>query len=88
MATAMANERASAERVAKANLLGVNDYSDLLQTPHSDAFAFSDIEQRALQLYDQLRELELEKSLIEAQVAQTDGKSQSQSCFKVTRITS
>ncbi|KAF2644988.1 hypothetical protein P280DRAFT_504460 [Massarina eburnea CBS 473.64] len=41
--------------------------SGLLQTPHSDAFAFSDLERRALELYDQLRELELQKSLIEAQ---------------------
>ncbi|KAF1978343.1 hypothetical protein BU23DRAFT_449638 [Bimuria novae-zelandiae CBS 107.79] len=43
-----------------------NDYADLLQTPYSDAFAFSDVEQLALELHDQLRELELEKSLIEA----------------------
>ena len=41
-------------------------FSDLLQTPYSDAFAFSDEEQRALDLYDKLRELELERSLIEA----------------------
>lgn len=44
-----------------------NDYSDLLQTNHSDAFAFSHQEQSALELYDQLRELELQRSLLEAQ---------------------
>ena len=43
------------------------DYSDLLQTNHSDAFAFSDQEQLALELYDQLRELELQRSLLAAQ---------------------
>jgi hypothetical protein len=49
-----------------AHAISANDYSDLLQTPHADAFAFSEPEQFALQLYDQLRELELEKSLLEA----------------------
>lgn len=44
-----------------------SDYSDLLQTPHSDAFAFSETEALALELYDQLRELEIQKSLLEAQ---------------------
>ena len=44
-----------------------NDYSDLLQTSYSDAFAFSDTEKLALQLSDQLRELEMERSLLEAQ---------------------
>ncbi|KAL5388425.1 hypothetical protein DPSP01_002998 [Paraphaeosphaeria sporulosa] len=48
--------------------INANDYTDLLQTPHTDAFAFSETEQFALQLYDQLRELELEKSLLEAHV--------------------
>ncbi|KAF2872060.1 centromere protein H (CENP-H)-domain-containing protein [Massariosphaeria phaeospora] len=43
------------------------DYSDLLQTNHSDAFAFSETEKRALELYDQLRELEMQRSLLEAQ---------------------
>lgn len=43
------------------------DYSDLVQTPHSDAFAFTDLELRALELYDELRELELQHSLIQAQ---------------------
>ncbi|KAF2712486.1 hypothetical protein K504DRAFT_499578 [Pleomassaria siparia CBS 279.74] len=44
-----------------------NDYSDLLQTNNSDAFAFSDTEKLALDLYDQLRELELQRSLLQAQ---------------------
>jgi hypothetical protein len=44
-----------------------NDFSDLLQTPHSDAFAFAETEALALELYDQLRELEVQKSLVEAQ---------------------
>ncbi|KAH6872948.1 centromere protein H (CENP-H)-domain-containing protein [Alternaria rosae] len=44
-----------------------NDYVDLLQTNHSGAFAFSDTEKLALQLYDQLKELELQQSLLQAQ---------------------
>ncbi|KAF2464703.1 uncharacterized protein BDR25DRAFT_271316 [Lindgomyces ingoldianus] len=44
-----------------------DDYSDLLHTSHSDAFAFSEREQLVLELYDQLRELELEQSLLKAQ---------------------
>ncbi|KAF2657973.1 hypothetical protein K491DRAFT_676768 [Lophiostoma macrostomum CBS 122681] len=44
-----------------------SDYSDLLQTHHSDAFAFSALEQLALDLHDQLRELELQRSLLAAQ---------------------
>ena len=44
-----------------------SDYSDLLQTNHCDAYEFSDREQVALELYDQLRELELQQSLLEAQ---------------------
>ncbi|KAJ4993895.1 hypothetical protein SVAN01_00372 [Stagonosporopsis vannaccii] len=43
------------------------DISDLLQTKHSDAFAFNESEKLALELYDQLRELELEQSLLRAQ---------------------
>ena len=39
------------------------DLSSLLQTPHCDAFAFSDHEKRILSLYDQLAELELEQAL-------------------------
>jgi hypothetical protein len=48
-----------------------SDYADLLQTNHSDAFAFSESEQLALELYDQLRELELEQSLLQAQQSGT-----------------
>jgi hypothetical protein len=44
-----------------------NNYVELLQTNYSDAFAFSDSEKLALQLYDELRELELQQSLLEAQ---------------------
>lgn len=43
------------------------DISDLLQTMHSDAFAFNESEKLALKLYDQLRELELQQSLLRAQ---------------------
>lgn len=43
------------------------DISDLLQTNHSDAFAFNESEKLALELYDQLRELELQQSLLRAQ---------------------
>lgn len=46
---------------------GADDESDFLQTPHSDAFAFSETEALALELYDQLRELEVQQSLFEAQ---------------------
>lgn len=60
---------------AKAN--SASAYADLLQTPHTDAFAFAETEQFALQLYDQLRELELEKSLLEAHV---NGTSSLSSC--------
>lgn len=52
---------------ATAKAVDVGDYADLLQTNHSDAFAFSQTEQLALDLYDQLRELELEQSLFQAQ---------------------
>ncbi|EMD89194.1 hypothetical protein COCHEDRAFT_1226349 [Bipolaris maydis C5] len=48
-----------------------HDDADLLQTTHSDAFAFSDTEMLALQLYDQLKELELQQSLLQAQQAGT-----------------
>jgi hypothetical protein len=51
--------------------LGVSDYSDLLQTPHCNAFTFSDTEALALELYDQLRELEVQASLVEAQTGGT-----------------
>lgn len=48
-----------------------SDYADLLQTNHSDAFAFSESEMVALELYDQLRELELQLSLLQAQQSGT-----------------
>ncbi|KAJ4377426.1 hypothetical protein N0V83_000251 [Neocucurbitaria cava] len=47
------------------------DYTDLLQTNHCDAFAFSESEKLALELYDQLQELELQKSLLQAQQSVT-----------------
>ena len=47
------------------------DYADMLQTTHSDAFTFSETEQLALDLYDQLRELELQQSLLQAQQSGT-----------------
>lgn len=50
----------------EATTINASDYSDLVRTPHCDAFAFSETEQVALRLYDKLRELELEKSLLEA----------------------
>ncbi|KAH7380758.1 centromere protein H (CENP-H)-domain-containing protein [Pyrenochaeta sp. MPI-SDFR-AT-0127] len=52
---------------ATAEVQDPNDHMDLLQTNHSDAFAFSETEMLALELYDQLRELELEQSLLQAQ---------------------
>jgi hypothetical protein len=52
-------------------LQGPDDYAELLQTNHSDAFAFSESEKLALQLYDQLRELELQQSLLQAQESGT-----------------
>ncbi|KAF1842407.1 uncharacterized protein K460DRAFT_389065 [Cucurbitaria berberidis CBS 394.84] len=48
-----------------------HDYADLLQTNYSDAFAFSESEELALELYDQLRELELQQSLLQAQQSAT-----------------
>jgi len=44
------------------------DISSLLQTPHCDAFAFSNQEKHILTLYDQLTELELEQALYEESV--------------------
>jgi hypothetical protein len=43
-----------------------NDYADLLQTNYTDAFAFTETEKLALGLYDQLREVELQQSLLHA----------------------
>jgi hypothetical protein len=48
-----------------------HDHADVLQTTYSDAFAFSDTEMLALQLYDQLKELELQQSLLQAQQSGT-----------------
>ncbi len=48
-----------------------DNYADLLQTSHTDAFAFSESEQRVLQLYDQLRDLELQQSLLQAHLSGT-----------------
>ena len=47
--------------------LDAGDVNDLLQTNHSDAFAFTETEKLALELYDQLQELELQQSLLQAQ---------------------
>jgi hypothetical protein len=44
-----------------------SDFTDLLQTNYADAFAFSETEKLALELYDQMRELELQISLLRAQ---------------------
>ncbi|KAF2107884.1 centromere protein H (CENP-H)-domain-containing protein [Lophiotrema nucula] len=49
-----------------AKISSATDYSNLLQTHHSDTFAFSEQEDLALKLYDQLRELELQRSLIKS----------------------
>jgi hypothetical protein len=49
-----------------------NTHDDLLQTHHSDTFAFSEAEKLALSLYDQLRELELQQSLLQAQQSGTE----------------
>jgi hypothetical protein len=56
---------------ATAKAQDLSDYADLLQTNHSDAFAFSETEQLALDLYDQLRELELQHGLLQAQQTST-----------------
>lgn len=45
------------------------DISGLLQTNHSDAFAFTDTEKAILELYNQLQELEIQRSLLEAQIS-------------------
>lgn len=47
--------------------LPATDHSDLAHTNHCDAFAFSEREQLALDLYNELRELELQESLLRAQ---------------------
>lgn len=62
----MANPGDTIMSDAAARLQPTGDISDLLQTNHSDAFAFSESENLALELYDQLRELELQHSLLKA----------------------
>jgi len=66
----MANRDVDMVDDAAARVPDPNDgNAHLLQTNHSDAFAFSETEELALQLYDQLQELELQQSLIQAQQA-------------------
>lgn len=60
--TDVAGQAQEAQKAQKAH-----DNADLLQTTYSDAFAFSESERLALQLYDQLKELELQQSLLQAQ---------------------
>jgi hypothetical protein len=43
------------------------DMEDLLKTPSSDAFRFSEQEKRILQLWDREQELRLEFNLLKAQ---------------------
>ncbi|KAF3038720.1 hypothetical protein E8E11_003295 [Didymella keratinophila] len=52
---------------ANAKSPDLGDLGDLLQTNHSDALVFTETENLALELYDQLRELELQQSLLRAQ---------------------
>ncbi|KAJ4314167.1 hypothetical protein N0V94_006580 [Neodidymelliopsis sp. IMI 364377] len=54
---------------ASGKSLHAGDIGALLQTNHSDAFAFTESEKLALEQYDQLRELELQQSLLQAQQA-------------------
>jgi hypothetical protein len=51
---------------AAVKLQVAGDISGLLRTNHSDAFTFTESEDLALNLYDQLRELELQQSLLKA----------------------
>lgn len=68
----MANDGDVEMADATARVQDPGAYQDLLQTNHSDAFAFTELEKRALALYDQLRELELQQSLLQAQQSGTD----------------
>lgn len=65
----MANISDTVMADAATKSLDAGDTADLLQTNHSDAFAFTKSEELALELYDQLRELELQQSLLQAQQA-------------------
>ena len=56
---------------ATAKVQNPTDYADLLQTNHCDAFAFSESEKLALDLFDQLQEVELQQSLLQAQQSGT-----------------
>ena len=63
----MANKDDTVMLDAAVKSLDAGDVDDLLQTNHSDAFAFTEKEELALELYDQLQELELQQSLLQAQ---------------------
>lgn len=69
----MANKGDTIMADAEAKSLDQGDVGDLLQTTCSDAFAFTESEKLALELYDQLRELELQQSLLQAQEAGMSG---------------
>lgn len=56
---------------ATAQVQAADDYADLLQTNHTDAFVFSESEQLVLDLFGQLQELELQQSLLRAQQSGT-----------------
>ena len=67
IAIRMANKDDTVMLDAAVKSLDAGDVDDLLQTNHSDAFAFTEKEELALELYDQLQELELQQSLLQAQ---------------------
>jgi hypothetical protein len=63
----MANKGDTVMADATAKSSDLSDLGDLLQTTHSDALVFTETENLALKLYDQLRELELHQSLLRVQ---------------------
>ncbi|KAF1932647.1 uncharacterized protein M421DRAFT_245844 [Didymella exigua CBS 183.55] len=63
----MANKDDTAMTDANAKSADSCDLGDLLQTNHGDAFLFTESEALALELYDQLQELELQQSLLRGQ---------------------
>ena len=67
IAKRMANTGDTVMADAAVKSQSASDTSDLLQTTHCDAFAFTDPAKLALELYDQLREIELQQSLLQAQ---------------------
>lgn len=67
IAIRMANKDDTVMVDAAVKSLDAGDVDDLLQTNHSDAFTFTETEKLALELYDQLQELELQRSLLQAQ---------------------